>query len=126
MNDELPDLFGDVAPRPAPADLRSGVLAVVGRELAGRRKPRWERLFELSAAASLALGVGLSAWVWRTEGARTAAHGEVILADRKLAASARQSATGATSRWHSTDLFDSERYQRLVRELSQGRIPKSL
>ena len=54
MNDELPDLFGDVAPWPAPAELRSGVLTAVGRELARRRKPRWERMFELSVAASLA------------------------------------------------------------------------
>ncbi len=67
MNDELPDLFGDVAPRPAPAELRSGVLAAVGRELARPRKPRWERMMELAVAASLVLGIGWNVWLARSD-----------------------------------------------------------
>src|SRR5262245_14680257 len=66
MSDELPDVF-QMNPRPAPANLRGRVLAHVERELARRRKPPWERAFELAAAACLAIGVSLSVWQWQAE-----------------------------------------------------------
>jgi hypothetical protein len=65
MNDDLPEIFEHVHPRPAPARLRREVLSVVERELSRPRKPRWEQAFELGVAASLALGIGLNAWQWR-------------------------------------------------------------
>ena len=62
MNDELPEIFEQITPPPAPPALRPRVLAAVEGELAKRRKPRWERVLELSVAASFVLGVGLNAW----------------------------------------------------------------
>ncbi len=61
MNDELPEIFEQISPPPAPPALRARVLAAVEGELAKRRKPRWERVLELSVAASFVLGVGLNA-----------------------------------------------------------------
>jgi hypothetical protein len=65
MTDELPEIFDQLAVPPAPPELRERVLSAVNRELTRRRKPLWERAFELSVAASLALGIGLNAWQWR-------------------------------------------------------------
>jgi hypothetical protein len=62
MNDDLPEMFERVQPRRAPAELRVAVLAAVERELARPGKPRWERAFELAAAACFLVGVGLTAW----------------------------------------------------------------
>jgi len=67
VSDELPDIFRQLRPRPAPAALRPRVLDAVERTLARSTKPRWERAFELAAAACLMLGVGLNVWCWRTE-----------------------------------------------------------
>src|SRR5262249_12782235 len=69
MNDELPELFANVTPPPAPAGLRRQVLKSVERELARRSKSRWERRFELAAAACLLLGVGLTTWQTLTDSA---------------------------------------------------------
>jgi hypothetical protein len=60
MNDDLPEIFDQIKPPAAPSHLRSRVLAAVNGELAKRRKPRWERVLELSVAASFVLGVGLN------------------------------------------------------------------
>jgi hypothetical protein len=62
MHDDLPEIFEQLKPSGAPAYLRSRVLATVEGELAKRRKPRWERVLELSVAASFLLGVGLNVW----------------------------------------------------------------
>jgi hypothetical protein len=66
MTDELPEIFDQIKPRPAPRELRGGVLAAVERELASRRKPVWERALEIGVAASLVLGIGLNVWQWRS------------------------------------------------------------
>jgi hypothetical protein len=68
MNDDLPEIFEHVHPRPAPARLRREVLSAVERELSRPRKPRWEQALELSAVACFLLGVGLTAWQWESEG----------------------------------------------------------
>lgn len=65
MTDELPKIFDELVPPPAPPELRLRVLAAVDRELKGR-KPRWERALELTVAASFVLGVGLNAWQFST------------------------------------------------------------
>lgn len=62
MNEDLPEFFDQIPPQPAPPALRTRVLAAVEGELSNRRKPRWERVLELSVAASFVLGVGLNAW----------------------------------------------------------------
>jgi hypothetical protein len=67
MTDELPEIFKQLPPQSAPPELRPRVLSAVERELARRKKPRWERAFELGVAACLALGVGLNAWQWRAD-----------------------------------------------------------
>ena len=61
MNDELPEIFEQIPPRPAPPGLRERTLAAVERELKRPRKPRWECVLELSVAASFLLGIGLNA-----------------------------------------------------------------
>jgi hypothetical protein len=68
MNEELPEFFDDLRPRTAPVRLRREVLAAVDRELSRRRKPRWERALELAVAACFLVGVGLTAWQWKSEG----------------------------------------------------------
>ncbi len=65
MTDELPEIFDALKPPRAMPELRERVLSAVNRELARRRKPAWERAFELGVAACLALGIGLNAWQWR-------------------------------------------------------------
>jgi len=65
MTDELPKIFDALKPPPASPELRERVLSAVNRELARRRKPAWERAFELGVAACLTLGIGLNAWQWR-------------------------------------------------------------
>jgi hypothetical protein len=47
--------------------LRPRVLGAVSRELGRRAKPRWERIFELSVAASVLIAVGLVLWRQRAE-----------------------------------------------------------
>ncbi len=66
MTDELPEIFDRLKPQPAPTELRPRVLASVERELARRKKPRWERALELGVAACLALGVGLNVMQWQS------------------------------------------------------------
>jgi hypothetical protein len=139
MTDERPKFFDRYTPRPAPVALRSQTLAAVDRELARRQKPRWERGFELAVAASLVLGVGLNVWLWRTDETR-----QMELAQRAPSAAAREvaravaSAAGpAAGQWAQNeftraeshkrrDASGSQRYQRLLHELFQGRLPESL
>jgi hypothetical protein len=84
MTDELPEIFDRLKPQPAPTELRPRVLSAVERELARRRKPRWERAFELGVAACLALGVGLNVVQWRSDAKRPAgAHGPPSAAARE-------------------------------------------
>ncbi len=61
MHEELPESLNRLSPRAAPPELRQRTLASVNRALAVRRKPRWERVLELSVAATFVLGVGLNA-----------------------------------------------------------------
>lgn len=67
MTDELPEIFDHLQPPPAPPQLRPLVFAAVERELTRRKKPRWERAFELSVAACLAVGVGWNVLQWRAD-----------------------------------------------------------
>jgi hypothetical protein len=84
MTDELPEIFDRLKPQPAPPELRPRVLAAVERELTRRKKPRWERAFELGVAASLLVGVGLNVWQWRGDGHRQASvHGPLPAAARE-------------------------------------------
>ncbi len=62
MSDELPEIFARLKPRPAPAKLRTQILAGVESHLTRRTKPRWERAIELAVAASVVLGIGLNVW----------------------------------------------------------------
>jgi hypothetical protein len=139
MTDEQPRIFDFCTPRPAPIALRAQTLAAVERELARRPVARWERGFELAVAASLILGVGLNVWLWRTDETR-----QMGLAQRAPSAAARDvaravaSAAGpATGQWAQNEFARAEshkrrdasggqRYQRLLDELSQGRLPESL
>lgn len=67
MTDELPEIFDRLQPQPAPPELRPRVLAAIERELARRKKPRWERALELGVAASLVVGVGWNLLQWRAD-----------------------------------------------------------
>ncbi|MBI3838192.1 MAG: hypothetical protein HY288_09710 [Planctomycetia bacterium] len=67
MNDNVPRMLRKLTPRPAPAALRGQVLDAVERELNRRKKPRWERMFERSVAASLLIAVGLACWRTRAD-----------------------------------------------------------
>lgn len=60
MNDELPEPLNRVPSPTVPRGLRERTLAAVNRELAVRRKPRWERVLELSVAAVFVVGLGLN------------------------------------------------------------------
>ncbi len=60
MNDDLPEIFDQIPPRPASPALRARTLGAVETELTKRRKPRWERVLERSVAALLVIGVGLN------------------------------------------------------------------
>jgi len=73
MTNELPEIFDHAKPQPAPPELRPRVLSAVERELARRKKPRWERALEWGVAACLALGVGLNLWQFSSEPLGTAA-----------------------------------------------------
>lgn len=66
MNDELPEPLNRISPPAAPRELRQRTLAAVNRELAIRRKPHWERVLELSVAATFVLGVGLNSSLIRS------------------------------------------------------------
>ena len=140
MMDELPKIFAQCMPRPAPAELRAQTLAAVERELAQRRKPRWERALELAVAASLLLGVGLNVWLWQSDAARQinlAQHGPSTAA--REVAQAVASAAGldagrwvqnafarAESRKRGRGATGNERFQRLLHELTLGRPAESL
>lgn len=67
MNDELPESLRRVVPPAAPAALRPRVLDAVNAELHARRRPRWERMFELASAACLVVGLCATAWQWRAD-----------------------------------------------------------
>jgi hypothetical protein len=123
VTDDLPEIFDPCTPRPAPAELRARTLSAVDRELARRRKPRWERAFQWAVAASLLVGVGLNVWLWRAGAARPAMHGAPGLATREPAE--RDSSTAAL-RGRRPDLLQYDRYQHLLYEFSQGRFPESL
>jgi hypothetical protein len=139
MTDDLPKIFAECTPQPAPAALRLQTLAAVERQLARRRVPRWERALELAVAASLVLGIGLNTWLWQAEGPwqpradrlAGAAQRRAVAHENALAAkSAGHKPPGdkksARSAWHGPSVAGNDRYQRLLHELSQGRIPDSL
>jgi hypothetical protein len=67
MNDDLPEAFRRLTPLAAPSELRGRVLEAVERELNRPKKPRWERVFERSVAASLLIAAGLACWRTRAE-----------------------------------------------------------
>ena len=123
MTDERPKIFDQCTPQPAPAALRSPTLAADERELARRRTPRWERGFELAVAASLVLGIGLNTWLWRHGGAL-----QMGISERapSVAARIQHQPLRAGSEKRGKDVVGNDRYQRLLHELSQGRIPESL
>jgi hypothetical protein len=134
MNDELPEVFRDVAPRGAPAELRAKTLAAVGRELSRRRKPRWERIVELSVAASLALGIGLNVWLVRSD---EAWHARVVgvpglpsgAAGRDLAAAGQSLGERLLSVWsggYGASSATVKHYQQLLHELKSEKRPSSL
>jgi hypothetical protein len=126
VNDELPKLFEQCLPRPAPADLRARTLTAVDRELNRRRKRPWERVFELTAAAILLVGIGLNAWLLASDHPWRAGRPDGHFA----ATPAVRSQAGGSFAAHGLrpwgDAQDNERYRRLIDELSHGRIPESL
>jgi hypothetical protein len=137
--DEPPEIFARCTPRGAPAALRTRTLAAIDRQLARRRKLRWERAIELSIAASLALGIGLNTWLWRTGESASIGFGERVpsAAARDVAQAVASAAGPAAGRWVENELaraelhkrrgaVDGQRYQRLLHELTQGRLPESL
>jgi hypothetical protein len=69
MNDGLPEIFEQLRVPPAPAELRARVLGAVEQELKRKRRPRWERMFELASAACLLIGIGLTVWQWKADAA---------------------------------------------------------
>jgi|GEM_PF-2456439 len=66
MHDELPEPLNRVSRPSAIRELRQRTLSAVNHQLAVRRKPRWERVLELSVAATFVLGVGLNAGLIRS------------------------------------------------------------
>lgn len=62
MHDELPEPLNRISLSVAPCGLRERTLSAVNSELAVRRKPRWERVLELSTAALVVIGIGLNVW----------------------------------------------------------------
>jgi hypothetical protein len=140
VTDERPEFLDRCTPRPAPVALRLQTLSAVERELARQRTPRWERGFELAVAASLLLGVGLNVWLWRTDESR-----QMEFAQRAPSAAAREVARAvalaagpaagqwvqdefsrAQSRKRGRGAAGNEWYQRLLHDLTEGRIPESL
>jgi hypothetical protein len=114
MHDDLPEVFEQLKPPAAPAHLRSRVLAAVNSELAKRRKPRWERVLELSVAALLFIGVGLNAWQAYTPSSPwySVPAGTPILA--------HGSATSSKSQVRAAHSLFDHRYARLLVELSEN------
>ena len=139
MTDDLPKLFDRCTPRPAPPELRARTLSAVERGLSRRPVPRWERAVELAVAASLLLGIGMNVWLWRSGetgqmggpepgpsvAGRRIQHQSLRAEPRK-----RDKDTAGShvvgSHVGRSDVGGGDRYQRLLHELSQGRIPESL
>jgi hypothetical protein len=63
MNSDPESLLKQLTPRGAGSDVRSRVLAMVGPELEGRARLRWQRWCGLAIAASLVLGIVSNAWI---------------------------------------------------------------
>jgi hypothetical protein len=119
MNDDLPEIFDQVQPPPAPPHLRARTLAAVNGELAKHRKPRWERVLELSVAASFVLGVGLNVWQF-SESSLFGGTRSTSIAAEQLAAGQRDGADsdGLTAqRPHRPRGPFDERYAKLLAEL---------
>jgi hypothetical protein len=133
MTDDLPKIFAQCTPQPAPAALRLQTLAAVDGELVRRRTPRWERALELAVAASLVLGIGLNTWLWQADDAwqtrgrpaGAAAH-EGGLAAESTRHNRPDDKAPLRSAWLAPSVGGNDRYQRFLHELSQGRIPDSL
>jgi hypothetical protein len=141
MNEDLPQPFGRLTPRPAPNELRARVLGAVANELARRKTPRWERVFECAVAASLALGIGLNVWLERADEAWQARVYGPLPVSRAIAdvAQAVASVTDAqTGQWIQQRLSESrparppadplrsERYERLFHGLTDFRTDVTL
>jgi hypothetical protein len=62
MNDSITRALAKLTPQPTSTALRDRVFSVLERELRRRRKPRWERYFERSVAATVLIAIGLTCW----------------------------------------------------------------
>ncbi len=133
MNDDLPQPFGRLTPRPAPEELRARVLDAVAHELARRTWPRLERVFDWAVAASLVMGIGLNVWQqWADEAWQVRLYGPLpVLRTIADVAHAVESVTDAqTGQWvqqrlsdarsapHHADSLHSESYDLLLQDLS--------
>jgi len=126
MNDELPEPLSRIQPLAAPRELRQRTLSAVNRELAVHRKPRWERVLELSAAALVFIGIGLNVWqasqpdviaVIREQQARPAFARKKDLFDRELEQSLKSRMAIRPTAPRDTEGF-SAAYRRLLAEVS--------
>jgi hypothetical protein len=137
MTDQEPDAIKHVTPRRASASLRGRVLDAVADELARpsrRGPPRWERWFELSAAACLVVGAVMAFWQLQANErwhARVYGNHEGDLDSAVMAAGLeptidQQAARQLVAHWPkrrssrgATEL-SSARYRRAIRELVDG------
>jgi hypothetical protein len=132
MKDSVPRMLRKLTPCPAPAELRGQVLDAVERELNRRKKPRWERMFERSVAASLLIAVGLACWRTRADEqwqARVFGPPAVPSAIAEVAKAVASVTDEQTGRWFQERLSDAvssnrepakqriEEFQRILDEL---------
>lgn len=127
MNKELPEPLNRISLPVAPRELRQRTLAAVNRELAVRRKPRWERVLERAAVVLVVVGVGLNVWqasqpdamaVIREQQARPAFARTQDLLDRDLEQSLKSRMTIRPTAPRDTEGF-SAAYRRLLAEVSK-------
>lgn len=130
MNDELPEIFDEQRPRPAPPALRTRVLAAVERELTRHKKPRWERALEWGVAACLLVGIGWNAWQWESQtpwqrvAAPASAAGSTRYADRpafgdeRLADFVNKRLAGGRGRHDRAAAFG-QAYEKLLQQAAQ-------
>ena len=140
MNDELPEVFRDVAPRGAPAELRVKTLAGVGATIAPAETARGSGLPNYRSHASFALGIGLNVWLVRSD---EAWHARVVgvprlpsgAAGRDLAAAGGGPAAGQSlgerllSAWsggYGASSATVKHYRQLLHELQSEKRPSSL
>lgn len=126
MNDELPEPLNRISRPSAPGALRQRTLAAITHELTVRRKPRWERVLELSAAALIVIGIGLNVWqasqpdviaVIREQQARPAFARKKDLFDRELEQSLKSRMAIRPTAPRDPEGF-SAAYRRLLAEVS--------